>query len=407
MVKTYQYRIYPTQAQANTLKTWLGACRNIYNQALAWRKHAYEQKGKPVSYIQQANALTPLRGGSPFWSSLHSDALQDTLRRLDKAYKAFFRRVKKGEKPGFPRFKSKGRYRSMTYSHLSVKLIRSARGRLAHVIIPKIGQVKIRLHRPLPDGRIKTLTIQHKASGWYASICVQVPDVPKVEVVTAVGVDVGLKSFLTTSDGEKVDNPRHLRQAEKNLKRKQHNISRRKKTSNRRKKFVHELALQHEHIANQRKDFHGKTAHQLYLRYDAVVVENLQIRNMVKNHHLAKSISDAAWGNFISTLASKAENAGLHLLKVSPHGTSQACSGCGETVKKSLAVRIHRCNSCGLVLDRDHNAAINILNRAALALREGALEVISPEKLLQERKKREIRKSCDGESLQAPPFMAG
>ena len=296
----------------------------------------------------------------------------------------------------------------MTYSHLSVKLIRSARGRLAHVIIPKIGQVKIRLHRPLPDGRIKTLTIQHKASGWYASICVQVPDVPKVEVVTAVGVDVGLKSFLTTSDGEKVDNPRHLRQAEKNLKRKQHNISRRKKTSHRRKKFVHELALQHEHIANQRKDFHGKTAHRLYSGYDAVVVEDLQIRNMVKNHHLAKSISDAAWGNFILTLGTcaKAENAGLHLLKVPPHGTSQACSSCGEKVIKSLYERIHRCNSCGLVLDRDHNAAINIL-RVASTLRGGALEVISPEKLSQERKKREIRKSCDGVLLQAPPFMAG
>ena len=344
MVKTYQYRIYPTKAQTQTLETQLDACRNIYNQALAWRKDTYEQKGKSVSYVQQANALTPLRGGSTFWSSLHSDVLQDTLRRLDKGYKAFFRRVKKGETPGYPRFKGQGRYRSMTYSHLSVKLIHPTRGRLAHVVVPKMGQVKIRLHRPLPDGNIKTLTIQRKASGWYALITVEVADVPKVKIATAVGVDVGLESFLTTSEGEKVDNPRHLRQAELKLKRKQRIVSRRKKTSNRRRKFVHELAKQHERIVNQRKDFHYKTVHSLFLRYDAIVVENLQITNMVKNHHLAKSISDAAWGTFISTLGTcaKAENAGLHLLCVPPHGTSQICSGCGEKVIKSLAVRIHR-----------------------------------------------------------------
>jgi len=300
----------------------------------------------------------------------------------------------------------------MTYSHLSMKLIRSAEGRLAHLTVPKMGQVKKRLHRPLPDGKIgkiKMLTIQRKASGWYANITVQVPDVPKGEIQSAVGVDVGLESFLTTSDGEKVSNPRHLRRAELKLKRKQRIVSRRKKTSHRRRKFVHELAKQHEHIVNQRKDFHGKTAHSLYSGYDAVVVEDLQIRNMVKNHHLAKSISDAAWGNFILTLSTcaKAENAGLHLLKVPPHGTSQKCSSCGEKVIKSLAVRVHRCKSCGLVLDRDHNAAINIL-RVASTLRGGALVVNSPERLSKERKKREIRKPYDGESLQKlSPFMAG
>ncbi|MCH8294041.1 transposase [Candidatus Poribacteria bacterium] len=398
MVKTYQYRIYPTKAQTQTLETQLDACRNIYNQALAWRKNTYEQKGGSVSYVQQANALTPLRGGSTFWSSLHSDVLQDTLRRLDKGFKAFFRRIKAGENRGYPRFKGQGRYRSMTFSHLAKTLIRGIGGRMARLVVPKMGEVKICYHRPLPNGNIKTLTVQRKASGWYANITVEVDDVPKAAIETAVGVDVGLESFLTTSEGEKVGNPRHLRRAELKLKRKQRIVSRRKKTSHRRRKFVHELAKQHEHVANQRKDFHGKTAHRLYSEYDAVVVEDLQITNMVKNHHLAKSISDAAWGTFISTLGTcaKAENAGLHLLCVPPHGTSQICSGCGEKVIKSLAVRIHRCNSCGLVLDRDHNAAINIL-RVASTLRGGALVVNSPN---------EARNHTDTRSFTSPRALA-
>lgn len=389
MVKTFQYRTYPTKEQTQTLETWLDGCCNIYNQSLAWRKDAYEQNGDSVGYVQQANALTPLRKNSTFWNSLHSDVLQDTIRRVDKAFKAFFRRVKRGEKPGYPRFKGKGRYRSMTFSHLSKTLIRGVGSRLARLVVPKLGEVKIRYHRPLPEGKVKTLTIQHKASGWYANITVEVRDVPRVEISTAIGVDVGLESFLTTSDGEKVENPRHLRIAEKKLKRKQRRVSKRRKGSHRRRKLVNELAKQHEHVAHSRKDFHFKTAHSLFSRYDAVVVEDLKITNMVKNHHLAKSISDAAWGNFCLALASKAENAGLHLLKVPPHGTSQICSGCDEIVKKSLAIREHKCRSCGLVLDRDHNAAINIL-RAASVLRGGELVVNSPEKLPNGRKKREI-----------------
>ena len=214
---------------------------------------------------------------------------------MDKAYKAFFRRVKAGDKPGLTRFKGNGRYRSMAYSHLSVNLICGVGGQMARIVVPKVGAVKIRLHRPLPAGKIKTLTIQRKASGWYANITVEVPDVPKVEIQSAVGVDVGLESFVTTSDGEKTENPRHLRQAKRLLKRTQRRLSKRIKGSHRRRKQVDALAKQHEHVANQRKDFHFKTAHRLFSRYDAVVVEDLQIQNMVKNHHLAKSISYRFW----------------------------------------------------------------------------------------------------------------
>ena len=363
--------------QRLTLESWLDACQNLYNQALDMRIKTFKETGKSLSYNMQAKMLTELRRQSTFWKQPHIDIQQDTLRCLDKAYDAFYRRLKAGENPGFPRFKGKGRYRSITFNHLAKQLIRTVNQKFARVVVPKLGQVKMRYHRPLPDGKIKTLTIQRKASGWYANIAIEVPDVPKVKIQSAVGVDVGLESFLTTSDGVKVENPRHLRIAEKQLKKKQRHLSRRKKQSHRRRKQAIILAKHHEHVANQRRDFHYKTAHALFNPFDVVVVENLQIRNMLKNHHLAKSISDASWGNFVKTLESKAENAGKHLLKVPPHGTSQECSDCGSVVKKSLAVRIHECNNCGLKIDRDHNAAINIL-RAATALRRGAADQLPP-----------------------------
>ena len=377
MIKTYQYRIYPTIKQQSTLETWLDACQTLYNQALDMRIKAFKETGKSPSWYDQNLMIPDLCQRAPFWKTLHSDITRDALGRLDKAYKAFFRRLKAGDNPGFPRFKGKGRYRSITFNHLAKQLIRNVHRKFARLVIPKIGHVKIRYHRPLPDGKIKTLTIQRKASGWYANITVEVPDVPKVKIQSTVGIDVGLESFLTTSNGDKINNPRHLRLAEKQLKKKQRHLSRRKKGSRRRRKQVDILAKHHEHIANQRRDFHYKTAHALFYQFDAVVVENLQIRNMLKNHRLAKSIADASWGNFVKTLESKAENAGTHLLKVPPHNTSQECSGCGSVVKKSLAVRIHECN-CGLTIDRDHNASINILNRAATALREGATDRLSP-----------------------------
>ena len=379
MVKTYQYRIYPTTKQHKTLDAILEACQTLYNQALAMRKHTYEKHGESLSYKIQANHLTPLRQESFFWSSIHIDVLQDTLRRLDKAYQAFFRRAKAGQDPGFPRFKGKGRYRSMTFSHLSKQLIRNVRRRMARIVVPKIGHVAIRYHRPLPDGTIKNLTIQRKASGWCANIAVKVADVPEVEVQTTTGIDVGLESFLTTSDGDKVDNPRHFRESEKQLCKAQRILSRRKKGSVRYQQQREIVAKIHEHIANQRRDFHYKVAHRLFSQCDEVAVEDLTVRNMVQHPHLAKSISDAGWGNFQLILQSKAANAGKQLTKVDPKYTSQRCSGCEAIAKKSLSVRIHDCPECGLQLDRDHNAAINI-KKAAVALRGGAVVVNTPEK---------------------------
>ena len=382
MIKTYQYRIYPTTNQRLMLESWLEAYQTLYNQALDMKKQAYQKNKANITYKVLAVHLTMLRRASEFWKSKHIDVLQDVLRRLDKAYQAFFGRVERGEAPGFPRFKSKGRYRSMTFSHLSKQLIRDIRKRRARIVVPKIGHVAIRYHRLLPDGEIKNLTIQRKASGWYANIAVQVPNalqIPKAQIGTITGIDVGLESFLTTSDGDKVENPHHFRESEKKLGKAQRVLSRRQKVSTRYTRQRKRVAKIHEHIANQRRDFHYKTAHHLFAQCNAVAIEDLKISSMIQNHYLAKSISDAGWGNFRSTLESKAENAGKHVLKVDPKGTSQICSGCDSVVRKLLSVRVHHCPTCGLTIDRDHNAARNILKRAAAALRGGALVTNSPE----------------------------
>ncbi|MCE2394554.1 transposase [Candidatus Poribacteria bacterium] len=378
MKKTFEYRAYPTAKQRHIFTVWLALLRAIYNQALAWRIHTYQSTGLTVKRTTQANALPYLKKESKSFVGLHSDVLQDAIRRLDKAYQAFFRRVKAGEAPGFPRFKGEGRYRSMTFSHLSKKLIRNVRGKFAKVVVPKIGHLKIRYHRPLPDGQIKNLTISKKASGWYATIPVEVSDPVEVPVNTTLGVDVGLNAFVVDSDGERVENPRHYRQSEKKLAKHQRVLSRRKKGSKRRAKQREVVSRCHQRIANQRKDFQFKTAHRLFEKCDAVAVENLSIDNMKKNHYLAKSISDAGWGNFRLKLQSKAATAGKRLKKVKPHYTSQRCSGCDSIVSKSLSDRVHDCPHCGLVLDRDHNAAINI-KKAAVALRGGGVDSITPE----------------------------
>ena len=378
MIKTYQYRIYPTIKQAKKLFAWLEMLRNLYNQALAWRKTVYSTTSESVSWVTQADALPDLKQESAPFASLHSDVLQDALRRLDKAYQAFFGRVKRGETPGFPRFKGERRYRSMTFSHLSKQLIRNIRKQMARLVVPKLGHIKIRYHRPLPDGKIKNLTIQRKASGWYANIAVEVPDTPEVDVETTIGIDVGLESFLTTSDGDKIQNPRYFRVSAQKLGKSQRVLSRREKGSRQYNKQCEHVAKVHEYIANQRRDFHYKTAYQLFLQCEEVAVEDLKIGNMVQNHHLSKSISDAGWGNFRLILQSKAANAGKQLTKVDPKYTSQKCSGCDSIVKKSLSVRVHDCPNCGLILDRDHNAAINI-KKAAVALRGGVVVTNTPE----------------------------
>ncbi len=378
MKKTYEYRAYPTVKQTDKLVAWLEILRNLYNQALAWRKDTYEQTGQSVKKSIQEKALTPFCQESDTVASLHIDVLQDTIDRLDKAYQAFFRRGQTGAKPGFPRFKGASRYRSMTFKHLAKQLVRAIGKRTARVVVPKIGHVKIHYYRPLSDGKIKTLTVRRKARGWYVCIVVEIPDPVEVPVETIIGIDVGLASFLTTSDGDKVANPRYFVESERQLSKHQRILSRRDKGSVRYEKQREHVAKIHEHVGNQRRDFHGKIAHWLFSQCEEVAVEDLKIKNMVKNKHLSKSIFDAGWGTFRLRLQSKAANAGLTLTKVNPKHTSQKCSGCDSVVPKSLSERVHACPHCRLVLDRDYNAAINI-KKAAVALRGGVSVVDDPE----------------------------
>jgi putative transposase len=359
VVKTFKYRLYPTRTQVAALRSQLDGHRFLYNCALAQRKEYYEKTGTGIGYSTQATTLLPkLRTEHAGIATCNYSSCQQTLRRLDKAFTAFFRRSRSGEVPGYPRFKSADRFNTIAYAVLGDGCqIRDGR-----LYLQNIGHVKVKWHRPL-DGKVKTLSISRRTGKWYVSCSVDCEAAALPATGKAVGIDVGLTSFLTTSDGCRVDAPHYFRASERKLKVAQQCLSRRQKGSRRRATARSLVARLHEKVANQRLDFCHKTAHALVRAYDHIVVENLTIRNLVKNPYLAKSISDAGWGMFLTILKGKAVNAGRSFEDVAPAGTSQRCSACGEVVKKSLSVRVHRCPWCSLSLDRDVNAALNILAR--------------------------------------------
>jgi len=355
---TYHYKLMPTPEQVRAMETVLLRCRSLYNCALEQRKTWWGRgQGIGATYYQQANELPDLKADCPDYREVHSQVLQDVLRRVEKTYQAFFRRVPTGETPGYPRFQGKNRYHSFTYPQYGNGAVVDG-GILS---LSKIGRIPIRLHRLL-QGTPKLVTISRVADGWYVSFsCAEVPIPPLPRTGRETGIDVGLKVFLITADGDIVDNPRHYRKAEQGLKKAQRCVSRRKKGSKRWWKAVGQCAKKYQKVKRQRSDFHHKTALTLVRAYDTIYLEDLQVRTMVRNHHLAKSISDAGWAAFPTILAYKAEWAGRRVMAVPAQFTSQDCSGCGERVSKSLSVRTHVCPSCGLVMDRDENAALNIL----------------------------------------------
>jgi putative transposase len=365
MKRTYQFRLYPTTPQQTTLTQWLTTCRMLYNNSLAERRDAWTTEQRSVSYTQQANQLKAAKQTNPFLQAVHSQVLQDVLRRLDKTFQNFFRRIKNGEKAGYPRFKGHYRYHSFTYPQ-SGFVLEEKKLRLS-----KIGAITIKLHRPIPaEGVIKTCIIKRDVDHWYACFSVELPDpVPanssqKRAIQKAIGVDVGLTNLLTLNNGETIDNPRWLRHSEKQLAKEQRRKDRKLKGSANRHKQNKKVAQVHRKIRNQRKDFHHKLSRKLVDTYDLIVYEKLTITNMVKNHHLAKSISDAGWGQLMCFTEYKAEEAGTLVEYVNAYNTTQLCSRCGKLVPKTLATRIHRCPYCGLVLVRDHNSAITVLQRS-------------------------------------------
>ncbi len=378
---TFKYPVYPTQKEESTLEKWLDHLCELQNAARNNRKFAYETEGTFVSQYDQQTLLTAAREKYDDFREVPQDFQVSILKRVDKAFDAFRRRCKEGaEKKGYPRFKM--RVRSLTWCLRKHKLKTGERVRQNPIIetnyrhnrlkVPKLGELKIRMHRPL-IGDPKEVTLVKKASGWYAHISCEIPDMPKVEPTDAIAVDVGTTHYLTSSEGEKEDNPRWYRKAEGLLHKHSKTQSRRKKGSNRWQKAVHAVALHHERTTNKRKDFIGKLVYKLYhhLKNNVLVAEDLRVSNMVKNKHLSKSISDASWGAFFEWCGNIAERDGFHFHQVDPKNTSQTCSCCGKKspTKLSLAIRTFDCQSCGVSLDRDHNAALNILLRAACAHR--------------------------------------
>jgi len=375
MKKAFKFRIYPTKGQESTLTEWLNTCRILYNLSLSERKEAYELDKSSINYYDQANALKEGKRGNGYLNAVHSQVLQEVLKRLDKAFQNFFRRVKRGEKPGYPRFKAEDRFNSFTFPQSGFKI------EAGKLVLSKIGAIKLVQHREIPaEGIIKTCAIKRAVDQWYVSFTIELPDVETempIGIKTAVGIDLGLTDMATLSTGEKIDNPKWLRGSEKKLAKEQRRLARKKRGSSNRKKQKAIVGMVHRKIRNQRNDFHHKISNGLVADYDLIVFEDLLVRNMVKNKYLAKSISDAGWNELVSFVSYKAEEAGKMVELVNPNGTSQLCSGCGAEVRKSLAVRTHRCPHCGLVMDRDENAAINILNRGL----EKYIAVTAPQEL--------------------------
>jgi len=294
--------------------------------------------------------------------------LQHILRRLDKSYSAFFRRMKAGETPGHPRFKGETRFNSLEYTYSDgVKLVYDdAYDRMA-LYVQNVGTIKLKLHRCLPDGSaVKHVIIKRKASGWYVCLMLDCPDPRPCEPsgLPAVGGDMGLLRLLTLSDGTLIDNPRWLRDALDKLRVAQHRLARRVKSSKRRKKARLLVAKLHEHVAHIRRDCWHKLTDWLVHTYGLIALEALNLAFLLRNNRLSLAAHDAGLGIFQHLLIYKAASAGSHVRLVDPAFTSPACSGCGARVEKALSVRVHVCPDCLLELDRDINAARNILNLA-------------------------------------------
>jgi putative transposase len=405
MLKTFKYRLYPTKRQIRLLESQLEECRWLWNTFLAERKQAWEERHESVTYTDQQDALPLLkRTVRPTLMDVHAQVVQDVARRLDKAFDHFFRRLKAGETPGYPRFKGRGRYASLTYPQWEngVKLTAN----LKRLWLSKIGDVKLIYHRPL-QGIPKTATIRRTATGkWFVTIACEWEPTPLPPTLHEVGIDVGLHTFATCSDTVAIANPRFFRTEEKALAKAQrkhqlaldaHKATRAEVTNQtkhdhpemdanhvwkavsqnaeeqaawgHRQKRRKVVARTHERITWRRDDFTHQHSRRIVNACDLIAIEDLTITNMVQNHHLAKSIHDVAWGQFAQLIACKAAWAGRQFIAVNPAYTSQECSGCGHRKSDlALADRIYHCLACGLVIDRDLNAALNILARGRACL---------------------------------------
>ncbi len=360
VLKTFKYRLYPNKQQQRLLEQQLEECRWLYNELLAARRNAWQERQESLRYYDQATMLPALKAERPSLAGVQSQVLQNVAVRIDLAFKAFFRRLKAGETPGYPRFRGKGRYDSITFPQVPVGCRLEAEDR--RVQITNVGRVKVVLHRPL-EGTPKTATISRRSTGkWYVCFsceCVEPSPLPETE--QRVGIDVGLRTFATLSTGQEIANPRFFRQEEKALTNVQRAHSKLVKGTPERVKHRHVVARVHERIAWRRGDFAHQHSRRLVDGFDLIAVEDLSVNQMVHTHCLAKSIQDAAWRQFTALIAYKAAWASRQYVAVNPAYTSQDCSSCGHRQMLSLSDRTSTCPCCGVVLDRDYNASLNIL----------------------------------------------
>ncbi len=361
--KNFKYRLYPSAAQTIALDTQLAEACRLYNAALQERRNAYCMAGKSLNYCDQANQLKDIRAAGDL-GLINAQCAQDVLRRLDKAFKAFFARIKRGQTPGYPRFRSASRYDSITFPTYGdgTKLLDNGKLR-----VQGVGQVKLKLHRSI-EGTIKTVTVKREAGRWYAVFSIECEPKLLPPSTEKAGLDVGLRAFAALSDGTEIENPRYYKEAQASLRRAQRKVARRKRGGNNRKKAVRDLQRAHAHVRNQRADFAHKVARTLVVMFGLIVIEKLNVKGLAAGM-LAKSVNDAGWSSFTAKLMYKAAEAGRALVQVDPRGTSQRCV-CGAPNPKTLSRRWHHCEICGLSVPRDHASALEIL-RLGLSLLGG------------------------------------
>jgi len=401
MRKAYKFRLSPNKQQEEKLFWTLNRCQELYNAALSERKDAYRMAGKSISYYEQKRDLPEIKEIRPEYNDIHSQVLQDVLLRLKRAFDRFFERVKNGEKPGYPRFQGRNRYNSFTYPQSGFSLEEK------HITLSKIGTLRVKVHRKV-EGTIKTCTIKHESGKWYVILSCEVKGSEPLPLsYEDVGIDLGITHFAALSNGEFIEAPRHYRKAYKKMKKLQAALSRKKRGSHRRKRAVRAMAKAHRKVRNQRRDFAHKASRKLVDRYQVLVLEDLQTKNLVRRPKpkqdeatgqylpngaaakggLNKSISDAGWGMFTDMLYVKAGWAGRTIICVDPKYTSQICPGCGNVRRKTLEERWHSCE-CGCELDRDTASAKVILDEGRKQLGAGSAPQMNP----------------PGESVEAPAF---
>src|SRR6266511_1291830 len=365
--KNFKYRLYPSAAQTIALDTQLAEACRLYNAALQERRDAYRMAGKSLNYCDQANQLKDIRAAGDL-GLVNAQCPQDVLRRFDKPLKALFTRIKRGQTPGYPRFRSASRYDSITFPTYGdgAKLLDNGKLR-----VQGVGQVKLKLHRPI-EGAIKTVTVKREAGRWYAVFSVECEPKPLPPSTEKAGLDVGLRAFATLSDGTEIENPRYYKEAQASLRRAQRKVARRKRGGNNRKKAVRELQRAHKHVRNQRADFAHKLARTLVVTFGLIVIEKLNVKGLAGGM-LAKSVNDAGWSSFTAMLMYKEAEASRALVQVDPRGTSQRCV-CGAPNPKPLSQRWHHCKICGLSVPRDHASALEIL-RLGLSMLGGTWPV--------------------------------